>query len=512
MSEENKTEVTDTRSPEKRSKLPVYIILALIITAQLVYTIVCFAVRKDGFYGDEVWGYGLSNSYYRPFIYMRKDVAIDDGTVSDLENYNEWLDGSVFNDYITVQPDERFSYGSVFYNQSLDHHPPFYYMVLHTICSFFPDSFSFLYGFVPNCVFLVISTFFLFRLSELMTGDEQKALIPAAIYAASTGALATFIYIRQYALLTALLMMTVYFTARFYYKHRREGDCRLTAVIPIAVTSFLTFFTHYYGIVFLGVFTAVMCLWLLFHKKIKAMLVYGASVLGALGLFFAVYPAAIKQALASSANSEEIMSEMVLSPWGNFKLCLSHILRYAVGLRVSVMENSGASYVLAALGFLVMICVPLGFLFRKEKWFVSFSGKAKSAGSVLLHNLRHADALFIGIVLALLTNAVIIGRQVDFYYYMETATRYVFHLMPLACAAVVFFIFKVIELLPRIKRFALPAVSVLAAAGLVRMNILWPCKFFFSIAGNEAEVRERLADKNCLLIMCEQDLRNMLSN
>lgn len=500
----------------KRAALPVYIILAVIIIGQLIYTVYNFNCKKDGFYGDEIWSYGLANSYYKPFLFMREGVPVSDITVDDLVNYNEWLDGSVFKNYITVQEGERFAYGSVFSNQSLDYHPPFFYMILHTISSFFPNRFSFLYGFVINCVCLVLTTLFLFKLSALMTEDGVKALVPTALYAASSGALSTYIFIRQYSLLTALLMMTVYFTASFFYRLRREGECRLTAVIPIAVTSFLAFFTQYLGVVFVGAFTAVICLWLLFHKKIKEMLVYGGSELAALGLMFAIFPAAVRQIVSVSGDSTGSISgivedrDMVLSYWENFRLCLSCALRYSVGLKVSVFASDTPVYVFAAVFSLVLISIPLCFLFRRDKWFIAFRDNVKGACGTVIMSVRHADALFAAMAFGVLVSALVMGRQTDFYYYAETAIRYVFHLMPFCCAAVGFLVFKIVGLIPWVSRYAVIIVSVLAAAALVRMYVMWPCKMFFSEAGGEAEVRRSLAGKSCLVILPEGEPVSMI--
>ena len=517
MSEKKNTEDEKPIHIRKRAALPVYIILAVIIIGQLIYTVYCFNYKKDGFNIDEPWSYGLANSYYKPFLFVREGVPLSDAKYSDLEGFNEWLDGSVFKNYITVQPGERFAYGSVFSNQMLDFHPPFFYMILHTICSFFPNQFSFMYGFVINCVCLVLTTLFLFKVSALMTEDGVKALVPTALYAASTGALSTFLFIRQYSVITALMMMTIYYTASFFYRMRREGECRLTAVIPIAVTSFLAFFTHYCGIMFLGILTAVICLWLLFHKKIKAMFVYGGSVLAALGLFLAIFPAALRHIFFVGGSAEldpdslGVQSDLVLPYRNNFRLCLSYTLRYSVGLKVTVMDTNTSNYVFAAVFCIVLICVPLCFLFRREKWFAAIKAKVGGAGAAVLNSVRHADAMFIGMALGVMVSVLIISRQSDFYAEPQTTARYVFPFFPIVCAAVVFFIYKVIRLIPHAERFTFGIAAVMAAAALVRMHIMWPCKFFFSEAGNEAEVRKSLAGKNCLVILYENALASPIT-
>lgn len=43
---------------------------------------------------------------------------------------------------IRVLPGQRFQYGTVTRMQTYDVHPPFYYLLLHTVCSLFPGRFT----------------------------------------------------------------------------------------------------------------------------------------------------------------------------------------------------------------------------------------------------------------------------------------------------------------------------------------------------------------------------------
>lgn len=106
----------------------------------MLYTYFFFA-KKKGYDSDEVWSYALSNSYYRPFLETTAgwNMAY---TKEDTHYISEWFNGSVYHDYITVQKGQQFSYDSVWYNQANDVHPPLYYAIIHTICSFSPDIYS----------------------------------------------------------------------------------------------------------------------------------------------------------------------------------------------------------------------------------------------------------------------------------------------------------------------------------------------------------------------------------
>ena len=79
----------------------------------LLLQIVCmiyFGNAKQGYFVDELWSYGLANSYYHPHVYS--DDALEE----------RWVSGEYFRDYLEVLPEQRFRYGSVVYNQTQDYH------------------------------------------------------------------------------------------------------------------------------------------------------------------------------------------------------------------------------------------------------------------------------------------------------------------------------------------------------------------------------------------------------
>ena len=104
-------------------------ILLIIIIIIQICTLVHYGRMKKGYYVDEVWSYGLANSYYHPHVYWNDALS-------------EWVSGDYFKEYLEVSEAERFKYGSVIFNQKNDVHPPLFYAILHTICSFFPNTFS----------------------------------------------------------------------------------------------------------------------------------------------------------------------------------------------------------------------------------------------------------------------------------------------------------------------------------------------------------------------------------
>ncbi len=150
-----------------------FIFLAVIIICQLL-VITLFGVLKKSYFVDEIHTFGLSNSYYKPFITWNEEP-------------NSWHDKEFYLNFLTVQDDERFAYNSVYYNQVHDVHPPLYYIGIHTLCSFFPNIFSKWLGIIFNMFFFSGTIIFLFLLSKLIFEDKLLSIVICIAYGFSSG-------------------------------------------------------------------------------------------------------------------------------------------------------------------------------------------------------------------------------------------------------------------------------------------------------------------------------------
>lgn len=476
-------------------------VLVFVIAAQLIFTLFIFCNEKDNFHSDEICSYGLANSYYQPFISAKDGVYIEDITAEDYCNVNEWLPGSVMNDYLTVQPGERFAYDSVYHNQTLDHHPPLYYMLLHTVCSFFPNTFSPYFGFFLNCIFLVVTQVFLYKLSRLVFRSKFYALLVCTFYAVGIGALSTFIFIRQYSMLTMLTMMYVYFNAKLFYDPEENVKKKLP---PIAVTAFAAFMTHYYAIVFIGAFTAFFCLVWLFRKKIKKMFVYGGAVLATLLVFFAVYPAALMQ-----MGNNSFGGKTKLGYFTQLRVFIAYIARNNMGLRISVFNGYAIHTITAVTFSLAVISVPLCFLFRNEEWFARFKkALARYIKNVLLNIknvLLHGDRFPVIIILASLADLLVVNSKVNVVRMGAYSQRYIFNIFPFGSFFAVYAVRLIAYLLPKVKNFAKVIAVVCIAFLTVDMHNIESTQFTMTSYPRFQQIRDDLAGKNCLIVFSGED-------
>jgi hypothetical protein len=229
-------------------------------------------IKAGNYFIDEQYSYRTANSKERMDFY-------------DLEY--SWVPAEVLRDYVTVQKNERFSYNIPYNNAANDFHPPLYFYLLHTVCSFFPDQYSKWFPLGINMVFYILTVFALFLLAECVFKSKLKALLSTGIWAFSLGAVSTFLLARMYMVLTAFTVFSLYFTVKYYL-----GKNKLY-LLGILISFCLAGLTHYYFWI-LGFF--IVLVFLLFSKKeIKTWLSFGITVLLSFGLDCLLFPKTILQ-------------------------------------------------------------------------------------------------------------------------------------------------------------------------------------------------------------------------
>lgn len=239
---------------------------------------------KRGYHVDEYYSYGLANSYYKPFP----------------DDYNQWLSPDYYRDYLTTSEEERFSYGSVYYNQTQDVHPPFYYMLLHAVSSFFPGSFSKWLGLGLNFLIYALILLVLYFFLRDLLANQWLALAFASFYGLSVGGLSSFVYIRMYLLLALLQLVFAYVA----YKYLKAPSQKL--LLAAMATTVLGGLTQYYYYIFAGILTAGLFALQSLGKEVKAasqfVLGQALSVLACV----AIFPSTLDHLLNSDRGNEVV--------------------------------------------------------------------------------------------------------------------------------------------------------------------------------------------------------------
>lgn len=216
---------------KKQNKNNKKIILAGFIVLHLMYAGFWGWMKKDC-YVDEYWTYGLANN-----------VGSITMQVEDGKSYNGTYP---FDRYMTVEKGETFNYSNVWTQQAADVHPPLYYIIIHTLCSFFPGVFSKWFGLLPNFCCLILIDILLYQIGKVLLKSESLALIAVIINGTGVMMMNMVIFIRMYALLTMITMAIVLMFLK-YLERKKSAEFW----IQLYFLSVLGTMTQYYFLILL---------------------------------------------------------------------------------------------------------------------------------------------------------------------------------------------------------------------------------------------------------------------
>ena len=295
--------------------------IIVLSTALLAWQI---AFHKENFHVDELWTYAHANSTQGAFLSPRIDSYLK-YVKTDL--FYRWIPGKAFHDYLTVQPEEAFRYGHIGENLKVVEHPPLYFWLLHTVCSFFPDVFSKWQSAGLNLVLWVLTLAALFKLARLMLPSGQAAAA-VGIYAFSLMGLETAAFLRMYLLQTLFFICLTYETAMMLRDNR--ADYKRLGLI--ALYSFLCLMTHYSSLFytfFMAAATGVVLLW---RRNFALLWRYAVAMLLSVEAFFVAFPPVIDVLFGSLRGingvrrADILFSDSFWLPAGNAFVRLGHLV------------------------------------------------------------------------------------------------------------------------------------------------------------------------------------------
>ena len=257
-----------------------------------------FCIQKSGFHADEYYSYYSTE--------LTKGLNVPE---------NGWMQHDDYYDEFRVLKGEGFRYGLVKQIQSWDVHPPMYYWVLHTVCSMFPGTFTKWTGLGINLIFHGISLWLIMYLTQLLLmaidnrgstgskqeicGDDSKSdnssivaigkkkdgdngsgsticnsvrgylpVIVMAVWGLSPESISEVVFIRMYAMLTMLILLTLIFHVKQMMRPQTDRLPINEFVIPVAALTYVGFMTHYYYVVFL--FFIVLFFWIWRIRELRS--------------------------------------------------------------------------------------------------------------------------------------------------------------------------------------------------------------------------------------------------
>ncbi len=245
----------------------------LVCLIPLLFAVYCCMI-KSGYYLDEYYSYGFSNS--------TKGVTLLD--VFDGNLIHKVITPDDLLGYITAGDDEDFGYSHIFENCAQDMTPPLYYCILHTICSFFPGIFSKWLGLGLNLIAFFVTLYGIYYTSMMLYRSRWVSTLVVLCYGFSMGALNNVTYIRMYEFLTMLSVLLTYFVLKFI----REEKIKFSIVSGILIL--LGFLTQYNFVFYAFFLCAAAFIVLLLKRKIRSCIIFASSAMvGVLG-FFLIWP------------------------------------------------------------------------------------------------------------------------------------------------------------------------------------------------------------------------------
>ena len=255
----------------------------------LTVTAVCllFGCRKSGMFIDEIYTYGLSNSSYAPYITDIKGGNALGQVITRQELF----------DYVAITEGEGFDFGSVYYNQAMDVHPPLYYWIFNAVSSLFPDTFSMWTGLVLDWGIFMLALLFLYKLIESLFGSRDIACAGIILYGLSLLGLSTMLMIRMYVLLTMLTVLLAWLVARLM-KAFRPWLCPL-----VGLTILAGLLTQYYFVFYAFFLCGAYVFYTLARKEYKKLAWFIPFALGGALCLLLVFPDCIHQLTADKLVS-----------------------------------------------------------------------------------------------------------------------------------------------------------------------------------------------------------------
>ncbi len=292
--------------------LGVLVILALSLALNLYF---CF--QKAGFHEDEYYTYFSSNR-----------------SIGLFQPDREWQDKLTILSEFTVKPAERFNYGLVKLVQSWDVHPPFYYYIFHTVCSFFPLEFTKWSGLITNLIAFVLAFFVFDRLLQVLELPYYLRLTILGLWGLNPQTISSTVFIRMYSWLTVFILLCALIHAAMIMRISRESwtvnyysnlisgkfDSKVIGrlngprfavfyLLPLMIVSFLGFLTQYFYLFFFVPVGFIYVIWLVFWKNDGAKAVgYIISCVISMVLAVLVYPASLHHLFGGYRGNEATSS------------------------------------------------------------------------------------------------------------------------------------------------------------------------------------------------------------
>lgn len=260
----------------KKGNMRCGILTVMIYVIFLLVLIATVALKRD-FHTDEIFSYGLANHTWDGVVSMKVDMG------KIYQNPQE-----PYLKYMTVSKEHRFDYKNVWINQSHDVHPPLYYAILHTICSFFPEKFSVWYAGIINIIFAMLSLFLIRKLMTFLTNNKIIVFVTSIGFVLCSGVISNVSFLRMYVMTMFWILLILY----MFLIILRSGVSKRN-LFQLSLVIVFSALTHYYCIVFAVLISCVYGIILIINHKWKNLCSFCTAMIFSGVVTIAIFPGMI---------------------------------------------------------------------------------------------------------------------------------------------------------------------------------------------------------------------------
>ena len=323
------------------------IIVIILIIQTIIFVIA--GINKSYIHMDEAYSLGLTN-YNKVEIQQNEDF------------YNTWHNKEYYEDYLSVNDNEKNNFLPVYENQKNDVHPPLYYLFLRIAMQFNIGSFSKWPGIILNIIIYLFITIFMYLILRKLFAKSENSQIKSAFLALiSSLTLASInnaIYIRMYALSSLNILITTY----LHLKLAEKKGNNYKLLVAIGISALVGSLTHYYYLFYLAMLFIMFVIKYLKEKEYKELAKYIITMIIAGILSLIIFPYSIKHMFFGYRGKGAINSLLNISEFF-IKIC-----QYILIINVYAFNNILFILVVFILGIIIYKKIKKIKLTEKNKY------------------------------------------------------------------------------------------------------------------------------------------------
>ena len=271
-------------------------IIKIVILSIIVVCISLFFInKKEDLDLDEMYTYGLANSSFQ----------------LNVEDYKNYTGNELLLDYAAVKNGNEFDIKNVIFNQSMDTHPPIYYMMVNFISSIHKNHFSIWHGLIINVIFLIVLFFEMRQLFMFVIDDELSSTIFSITALFSYGFINCFVFTRMYVLLSAVSMAFIILIQKKLIEIK-DNNLKFSDnlfLILFFINCIVGILTQYHFVLIAGFFSIYFLINLYLNKNYKLLIKTIICGLSSIILSILLYPSMVKHIFSNSGSLHSITNE-----------------------------------------------------------------------------------------------------------------------------------------------------------------------------------------------------------